>query len=568
MVMFALAGIPGVARAEPRKCDLALTVTPPTIPEGSRIARVIIPAGLSDIQLRASSGTVSEPAGLDSGSLVAEFTAAAKSPPVALVAAVSWSACGFSIVRSAAAASVPAGGAPVTLVVVEPPVARADLDVEVLVYVFAVDGRGAPRRGKAPAFRPSVGSVADVQPLAPGAWRGRWRIPPGEAGAVVVKAAFGTEAPGSASLARTPGLPAAIEITQDPVSGAGPSATPTAVLARIRDSAGNLTDGPLELESDVAQMGAPVRLERGVFRAPLVVPPGTQDKTLLIMARADRAIATATFSIAPSVAAAVRVTPPGPVRVDGATQAQLVVLEVAVVDVSGYPVNDVPVGSGGRGEFREAYPVGPGQWALPYRPPGISEDTAERVVVKAGAASTTVDLKLVARRVSVSLGAKAGVSIGGGSVGPAVGVEAGVWTRFGQTQLGLVLDVTWWMRSTTSTATVGGVDSTYKATQNYLPFLLSVAWRTPLADRWMLWATLGGGGGVVSNSSQVGVQPKVSESGFAPAASGSLSAGPRLGPGSLFLEVRATWIGDPKLSTLSGSSTTFLGLVGYRFDVG
>jgi hypothetical protein len=84
----------------------------------------------------------------------------------------------------------------------------------------------------------------------------------------------------------------------------------------------------------------------------------------------------------------------------------------------------------------------------------------------------------------------------------------------------------------------------------------------------MLWATLGGGGGVVSNSSQVGGQPTVSESGFAPAVSGSLSAGPRLGPGALFFEARAIWIGDPKLSTLSGSSTTFLGLVGYRFDVG
>jgi hypothetical protein len=456
----------------------------------------------------------------------------------------------------------------VTLVMVEPPVARADLDVEVLAYVFAVDGRGAPRRGKAPAFRPSVGSVADVQSLAPGAWRGRWRIPPGEASAAVVKAAFGTEPPGSASLARTPGLPAAIEITQEPSSGAGASATPTSVLARIRDSAGNLTDGPLELESDVAQMGAPVRLERGVFRAPLVVPPGTQDKTILIVARADRAIATATFSVAPSVAAAIRVTPPGPVRVDGSTRAQPVVLEVAVVDASGYPVNDVPVGSGGRGEFREAYAVGPGQWALPYRPPGVSEETTERVVVKAGSASTTVDLKLVPRLVFVSLGAKAGVSIGGGSVGPAVGGEAGVWTLFDRTQLGLVLDVSWWTFSRTSTATVGGAPSTYKATQNYVPILLSVAWRTPFADRWMLWATLGGGGSVVSNSAQVGGQPTVSQSGFAPAVSGSLSAGPHLGPGSLFLEARATWIGDPKLSTLSGSSTTFLGLVGYRFDVG
>jgi len=563
-----LAGTPGAARAAPRTCDLAIAVTPPTIPEGSRTARVRIPASLSDIQFRASSGTASAPVSFGPGSLVADFTAATDSPPVALVAAVGGSACGFAVVRIAGTRGVPTPGQPVTLVMVEPSSVRADLEATSLVYVFAVDRQGVPRLGNAPAFRVSVGSVAGVESLAPGVWRGRWRIPAGEASAAAVEAGWGADAPGVASLARTPGAPSTIEITQGPAEGAGGRGTTTAVLVRIRDSVGNLTDGTLELESDTGKVETPARLERGVYRAQLVVPPGTQARSTVIIAQAERAIATATFSITPSAASAIRVTPPGPVRADDSARAQLTILEVMVVDASGNPVDEIPVGSGGRGEFREAYPVGLGQWALPYRPPPISEDATEKVVITAGAASTTVDLKLVARRLSVTVGAKAGVSIGGGSVGPAAGVEAGLWTIFGRTQLGLVLDVTWWMRSTTSTATVGGVDTTYKSTQNYLPFLISVAWRTPFADRWMLWATLGGGGGVVSNSSQVGGQPTVSESGFAPAASGSLSAGRRLGPGFLFFEARATWIGDPKLSTLSGSSTTFLGLVGYRFDVG
>jgi len=566
--LFALAGTPGEARGAPRNCDLAIAVTPSTIPAGSRMATVRIPARLSDIQFRASSGTASAPLSVGPGSLVAEFTAATDSPPVALVAAVGGSVCGFSVIRIAGNGGAPATGRPVTLVMVEPSSVRADLDATSLVYVFAVDRQGVPRRGNAPAFRPSVGSVAGVEFLTPGVWRGRWVIPAGEASAAAVEAAFGTDAPGVASLARTPGAPATIEITQDSVEGAGGKGTPTAVLVRIRDSVGNLTDGPPDLESDTGKMGTPVRLERGVYRSQLAVAPGTQAKTTVIIAQADRAIATATFSITPSAASAIRVTPPGPVRADDSARAKLTILEVMVVDASGNPVDEPPVGSGGRGEFREAYPAGPGQWALPYRPPPVSEDTTEQVVVTAGTASTTVALNLVARRLSFTVGVKAGVSIGGGSVGPAAGAEAGVWTLFGRTQLGLVLDVSWWMLSRTSTATVGGAASTYKATQNYLPFVLSAAWRTRLADRWMLWATLGGGGGVVSNSSQVGGQPTVSESGFAPAVSGSLSAGPRLGPGFLFLEARATWIGDPGLSTLTGSSTTFLGLVGYRFDVG
>jgi hypothetical protein len=84
----------------------------------------------------------------------------------------------------------------------------------------------------------------------------------------------------------------------------------------------------------------------------------------------------------------------------------------------------------------------------------------------------------------------------------------------------------------------------------------------------MLGATAGGGGGALSSSAELGGQAAVTESGFAPAASGSLSVGPRVGPGFLFLEARGTWVGDPKLSTWSGSSFTFLGLLGYRFDVG
>jgi hypothetical protein len=563
----ALAGTPGVTEAAPRSCDLSITVTPSTIPPGSGNARIRLPAGLSDIQVRTSSGTASAPFGSGAGSLGAEFIAGPDSPPLAVVAVVGGSACGFSVVRIAGPAGVPASGSPVTLVVVEPAVARADRDAEVLVYVFAVDKGGVPRRGVAPEFRPSAGVVSGVESLGHGIWRGRWRVPAGETGAVGVEAIFGWEAHVSASLARIPGPPASIEITQDSAGAAGGGGTLNAVTARVLDSSGNLTEASLELESTEVQVGTPVRLERGVYRAPVVVPEASRGAVIAITGRAGGTTAIATFSIAPSAAAAVRVTPPKPIRADGSNREQFEVLEVTVVDALGNPVNEAPVGSGGRGQFGEAFPAGPGQWALPYRPPRVSKDTTEQLTVKAGPASTTVDLELLARRSPFSLGLKAGVAVTGGSLGFAVGGELGGWLA-GPTQLGLLLDVSWWMVSRTETTTVGGAASAYEATQNYVPILLSVAWRTPFADRWMLWATLGAGGCVVSNSAQVTGQPTVSESGFAPAASGSISAGPRLGPGFLFLEARATWIGDPKLTTLSGSSTSFLGLLGYRFDVG
>jgi hypothetical protein len=568
VILLSLVGVPGAGRAAPLRCDLAITATPSTIPAGSRTTQIRIPASLSDIQLSASSGTASAPMSLGAGSLVADFTVAKDSPPLVLVAAVGGSLCGYSAVRIVSTSGIPAAGVPVSLLVVEPSSVRADQDTDVQVYVFAVDERAAPRRGNAPVVRPGIGSVARVDSLGPGVWRARWRVPAGEASAARIEAHFGSETRVGASLARTPGAPSAIEVVRDPAGGEGEAATPTSLLFRIRDTVGNLTDAPLEVDSDVAQVGAPVRLEPGVYRAPVVVPPGTQGDAFVVAARAGRAVATATFPIAASAAAVVRVSPHGPIRADTSASGQFEIFDVEVVDSLGNPVSDVPVGSGGRGEFRGAIPVGPGRWALPYRPPPIKESTTEEVVVTAGAASTTVVLDLVARRIRVWAGLKAGVSLGGGSVGPAIEGEAGAWTSFGRTQLGLVLDVGWWTFSRTSTATVGGAALAYKSTQSYVPILLSVAWRTPIADRWMLWATAGGGGGAVSTSAQLEGQPTVSESGFAPAASGSLSGGPRLGPGFLFLEARGTWIGDPKLSTWSGSSFTFLGLLGYRFDVG
>jgi hypothetical protein len=567
LVVTSLAMAPGVSRAAPVRCDLPVTVTPPNLPAGARAARIHIPAGLADVQIRASSGTAGSPVSFGTGTVEAEFQASADSPPVVIVAAVGANACGFSVIRVAAPREAPSSASPVTIALVEPGTASADQEADVNVYVFATDERGNPRRGSAPTIQPSVGSVSRVESLGLGAWRARWRVPSGDATAAAVTAAFGLEPSVAASLARKPGAPQAIEITQDPAA-VGAAGSRTSVVVRIRDSAGNLTGEAPVLESDVAQFDAPVRLERGVYQVPVVIPPGTRDTAILITARADRAVSTATLAVTPSAAAQVRVTPHEPIVADGSAQGRFEVIEVEVVDAFGKPVDDAPVGSGGRGEFRPALPISPGHWALPYRPPRVSEDTTEQVVITAGPATTKVELVLQARRLSVSLGLKGGVAFVGGGVGPAAGAEIGLWKSFGRTQLGLVLDVDWWMVSRTSTVAVGGAASSFDSTQSYVPFLLSLGWRAPFADRWMVWATAGGGGALVSNRSQLAGQPSVTESGFAPAAGGSLSLGPRLGPGWLFLEARATWIGDPGLSTLSGSTFTFLGLLGYRFDVG
>ncbi len=563
--LLALTGPVPAARAAPRSCETALSVTPSTIPAGTRKARITIPAGLTDVQLRSSSGSVTSPVRSGAGAMVAEFTAAPESPPVVLVAAVGPTVCGSAVLRIAWEGLAPARGMPVSLVLVDPRSLTAAQEGEVLVYVFAVDDRGIPRSRGVPSIHAAVGSVTGVEMISRGVWRGRLRVPAGEAIATTVEAGFDLEPRVTASLARAPGDPVSIQVTHEPPGGAAGAGALGAVVASIRDSAGNLTEASLALESEEVLVGAPVRIDRGVYRAPLEARPGTRGNVAVVAARAGAAVGTTSFIIAPPAAAVVRVIPPGPIRSDRSSSAQI---EVVVTDASGVPVAEVPVGSGGAGEFGEAFPLEPGHWTLPYRPPRVLEDTTERVVVKAGAASTTADLRILARDSRFSLGLKAGAALAGGRVGPAAGVEFGVWALVGEAQLGLVLGVDWWMLTERSTVTIGGVPSGYEGTQNYVPLLLSLAWRAPIGERWLFWATGGGGGAWVQSQAQAGAQAQVLESGFAPAASGSLSAGPRLGPGSLFLEVRGTWVGDPQLSTLSGSSFTLLGLLGFRFDVG
>jgi hypothetical protein len=562
-IVVAVAGLSSSAAAAPAKCDSTLTTTPSTLPAGVRLVRVRIPSSSPELQLRASSGLAGVPRSARSGGMVAEFTADADSPPLVIVAAVGWSFCGFSVVRVGSAPGAAVSPSPVSLVVIDPAGVPGDADTEVRVYVLAVDAHGAPRRGKAPALEPEVGAISGVEAVGPGVWRGRWSVPAEKGEEARIEVVFGSEAPATGSLARTGGQPATVEIEEDRASNV--HGLPGAVLIRIRDSAGNPTDAAVEVSSDVATVGAPVRVERGTYRAPLVVPE-TAGKSFDVVAIAGGIFATATVVLGSAPAATVAIEPRGPILADGSSPGRLVVLPVTVADASGNPAKDVPVGSAELGEFEEALGVGPGSWALPYRPPRVLEDSVDHITVRAGAASGHADLQLLAGGFSGSVGLKLGMVVAG-SVGPAVGVEGSAWARVGSAQLGLTLDLGWWTLSQSSSATVGGAASSYFARQNYLPVLLSVAWRKQFARRWLFWASGGGGVAVAWNHSQLGGQPSVSESGLAPAFTASLSAGPRLGPGEPFLELRGTWIGDAHLSTLTGSTFNFLLLFGYRFDV-
>lgn len=558
-----LGELPAAAEAAPLRCDGTLTPSQTTVPQGVLKVSVRIPGIHSDLRLHASSGTTGLPVAADVDSMIADVTLDPRPPPVVVVAAVGARFCGFTVIRVAAAPATAAGR--VTLVALEPPGVPGDREGSALVYAFAVDERGAPRSGSAPTFRPDTGTVEDIQQLGPGVWRARWRLPATKAEASRVAVAFGSEVLTWGSLARAPGRPAALEIAEDTASNV--DGIPGAVVVRITDSSGNLTDGVVTLESDQGTVGAPVRLERGVYRAPLSVPRGARG-SMYVTATLSRLFASVSIPIVPLAGPVARVTvePRGAIRADGSSPGQLLFFPVTVVDAAGNPANEGPVGSAELGKFLEPLFVAPGSWMVPYRPPRVLVDSVDHLVVRAGNVSTRVDQQLLASRFSVSVGVKGGMAISS-RLGPAAGLEGSAWWFLGKTQLGVTLDLTWWTLSQTSAPMVGGSTASYEARQHYLPVQLALSWRMVFATDWLLWASGGGGISPIWNSAQVSGQPSVSESGIAPAASAAISVGPRIGPGSPFLEVRVTWIGDPKLSTLTGSSTTALLLVGYRFDV-
>jgi hypothetical protein len=148
-----------------------------------------------------------------------------------------------------------------------------------------------------------------------------------------------------------------------------------------------------------------------------------------------------------------------------------------------------------------------------------------------------------------------------------VGVELGGWKRMWGQQLGLTLDVSW--------AGLGGSDSVVvpagtialDGSVGYLSVLVSGAWRRGLGQRSMIWVSAGAGVVRASSTVTVAGQPAVPESGWAPAVSAAVAWGLRLWGGFPFLELRATWQGDPNLASLRGGYVPLSLNVGYRLGL-
>ena len=131
-----LCGMPLPAFSAPVGCDSRVTVTPASIPAGTRGARVRVASSLADVHLHASSGSVGGPVSEGPLAVVAEYEAGPEAGSSAIVAAVGGNVCGFAVVHITGAADAPRGAAGgSTLLAVHPQSFPADVEGDVAVYV-------------------------------------------------------------------------------------------------------------------------------------------------------------------------------------------------------------------------------------------------------------------------------------------------------------------------------------------------------------------------------------------------------------------------------------------------
>lgn len=361
--------------------------------------------------------------------------------------------------------------------------------------------------------------------------------------------------------------PAASEVTQLDLAfdaQEGKAGGQVELTARLKDPAGRARDAALRVDVDAGTVAKPVRVSLGVYTARITLPAALGGRrSLLVVAGAGQAAASATLPLASGPAASIKVEPPADLTADGSNHP----LWIGVTDAHGNPSAERPRVSAVSGTLGEPMSIGAGEWMVDYQPPRRSSDGVDQVQVRAGTAIASTPLRLAPVPALVTVAPRAGVVLGvAGGPALALGAEAGAWAPIGPLDLGLLLAIDWWGAKDKSglRAPAGTID--VDSSHMWLPITLSLASRHPLGARGTLTFSLGGGAALVTNRAALPGQPKVTESGWTPTALAGVAISMRTRFGAPFAELRGGWLGDPGLDTFRDSAFPVMFLLGSRFD--
>ncbi|BDG05525.1 hypothetical protein [Anaeromyxobacter oryzae] len=166
----------------------------------------------------------------------------------------------------------------------------------------------------------------------------------------------------------------------------------------------------------------------------------------------------------------------------------------------------------------------------------------------------------------LALAPKLGVAWSPGGMRPlTVAAEATWQTALADGRVGLALEVGSYAHHRTDSVLLSGRAVEISGDAQYVPILLSVAWRDG-TEGWPMWGTVGGGAAHVEGDVTVAGSDAPPEAGWVPVVHASMAWGLRLGDATPFAEVRVAWHGDPGFASLGGSLTTVGLALGFRYD--
>jgi hypothetical protein len=330
------------------------------------------------------------------------------------------------------------------------------------------------------------------------------------------------------------------------------------------DANGKPTDATIVLDSDFGDLGKVARVAEGLYLATLTVPEVLAGRTsALLLARSDAVSSQVIVLLGPAEAAEVKLDGPAAVIADGESRARL---EVKVEDPYGNAADEVPRASATRGSVKPAQEVGPGHWTIEYLPRRILDAEEDTLVVEVGPLRAEHAIRLDTRPTWWGLAPWTGAAMASGGNAVALGAGASWWRRFGSGYVGAVFDAAWWRLGERSPVALPGAALELDGDRSYLAATLSLSWGRRLGSRAFASFSAGAGAARVTSAQRVAGWPDVSESGWSPTVSAAAALGLRAWRGTPYLELRASWIGDPGLETLRGSTSPVLLIAGYRFD--
>ncbi len=302
---------------------------------------------------------------------------------------------------------------------------RADREEKVRVVAYVVAPHGAARRGDAPVFEPSRGTVA-VSEREAGAYPAIWTLPPGLAGEERLTIRL-PAAPASRAVLRVEavaGPPALVAVSFDrDVLDAG--GEPASVTARVLDAAGNPVPGELSLEAVHGDL-TDVRERRPGELVGRLAAGTTLRGTAAVVTASAPALGIAgsrTVRLRPGAPASIRFAPRAVVRGDGVREA---VLRVSVADRFGNGSSAAPAVSAQRGRIVAVAERERGEFDVRYVAPAIEQPVTESLVARAGDVRATSEPLLAPPGPALALEARGGLvfDLAGRFGGPAAGVAA------------------------------------------------------------------------------------------------------------------------------------------------